>query len=95
MFLFAGGPHVATSRRLTDVDASAGAPALRRVDRGGLRARAEDHHSGLSTWISPSTNAQHSIRPLLHTPYPGIPFCALSVFVQYIGITAVGKRAGR
>lgn len=48
VFLFPGGPHVATSRRLADVDASAGAPALRRIDRGGLRARAEDHHPGPS-----------------------------------------------
>lgn len=46
VFLFPGGPHVATSRCLADLDASSGAPALRCIDRGVLRARTEDHHSG-------------------------------------------------
>lgn len=42
-----GGPYFATSGGVADVDAPAGASALRCIDRGGLRARTDDHHSGV------------------------------------------------
>ena len=46
ILLFPGGPHVAASRRLADINAAAGTPVVRRIDGGGLRARAQDYHSG-------------------------------------------------
>ena len=46
ILVFPGGPHVAASRRLADINAAAGTPVVRRIDGGGLRARAQDYHSG-------------------------------------------------